>query len=64
MCYGLVELIIESKIIFTFWGHDILSRVMTLNFIFFEKTKLCDGLYNCLLCAIKVHSFSKSITYP
>jgi hypothetical protein len=34
-CYGLVELIIESKIIFTFWGHDILLRVMTLKLYIF-----------------------------
>jgi len=28
-------------------GHDILSNVMTLKIIFFEKFEVYDGLYNC-----------------
>jgi hypothetical protein len=28
------------------------------------KHEICDGLYNCLLCAIKIKNISKFITYP
>jgi hypothetical protein len=41
----------------------ILSRVMTLEIKLFGKIEVYDGLYNCLLCVIIVHFFSKSITY-
>jgi len=30
----------------------------------FEKYEVCDGLYNSLLCVIKVKENSTSITYP
>ncbi len=38
----------------TILGHVIVSKVMTFKSNFFEKYAVCDGLYNSLLCVIKV----------
>jgi len=38
----------------TILGHVTVSKVMTFKINFFEKYKVCDELYNSLLCVIKV----------
>ncbi len=45
-------------------GHVIISKVMILRNKKFGKYEVCDGLYNSLLCVIKVKENSTSITYP
>jgi hypothetical protein len=45
-------------------GHAIISKVMILMNTFFGKYEVFDGLYNSLLCVIKVKENSTSITYP
>lgn len=56
-------LIMKLKIVFTIVGHVILLKVMTLKIKKFEIFELFDGFYNFLFCPIKVHNFSKVITY-
>ncbi len=63
MCYMDTLFIRKLKFFFINLGHVVLSRVMTLETKVFEKLEVYDGLYNCLLCVIIVHFFSKSITY-
>jgi hypothetical protein len=41
-------------------GHVILSKVITLKIKIFGEIEVYDGLYNYLLCVIKVHKISKS----
>jgi len=48
----------------TILGHAIISNVMILRNKKFGKYEVCDGLYNSLLCVIKVKENSMSITYP
>jgi hypothetical protein len=55
--------IMKLKIVFTIVGHVILLKVMTLKVKKFEIFELFDGFYNFLFCPIKVHNFSKFITY-
>jgi hypothetical protein len=38
----------------TILGHVTVSKVITFKINFFEKYKVCDELYNSLLCVIKV----------
>jgi hypothetical protein len=51
----------ELKIFSTILEHAILSKVITLKIRKLGKIEVCDGLYNYLLCLIKVHKISKSI---
>jgi len=62
MCYGHIayrkieDFFHKFKTCYTFKGYDAKDSS-------FWKTKVYDGLYNCLLCVVIVQFFSKSITY-
>jgi hypothetical protein len=53
-----MDLILTMKLnFFTILGHVIVSRVMTFRSKKFGKYVVCDGLYNSILCVIKINFF-------
>jgi hypothetical protein len=54
---------LHERLFSQFWDM-ILSSFVTLKIKMFGEIEICDGLCNCLLCAIQIHCFSMFITYP